>query len=130
MEQTEKKHIAVAEDEVRILRSISLMLIRAGYVVSKAETGTELISVVLSARSTDCPVDLILCDFNMPNATGLQVLHELETNAIKVPVVIMTGLSEEEILAKLEAAGCSYFLMKPFSPEELIQTVEKALNWD
>jgi two-component system cell cycle response regulator CtrA len=121
-------HIAIAEDEMRILKLISFVLRSAGYIATGVSTGAGLVAAVLSSHSTDCPVDVIICDFYMPDQTGLQIMKELAAQKITVPLVIMSGLSDENILAQLKAEGCSYFLSKPFNPEELLQMVEKILR--
>lgn len=123
-------HIALADDEKRIRQTVSLMLRRAGYQVSIAETGEQLLSLVLAARATDSPVDLVLCDINMPGISGQQVLKELNTSGTNMPVIMMTGLSDDVLIAEFEAAGCNYFLFKPFTPEELLATVAKANKWE
>jgi CheY-like chemotaxis protein len=126
--KTKQKHIAVADDEKMILRAVSITLRRAGYVVSSVGTGTDLITIVLSSRSTDCPVDLILCDFNMPDKTGLQVMEELDIRTLKIPLVLMTGLSSDEVRAALKDEGNAYFLFKPFEPKELIDMVTRVFK--
>ncbi|TIH10364.1 response regulator [Pseudomonas leptonychotis] len=76
------------------------------------------------------PVDLILCDWEMPEMSGLELLswcREQETLKI-VPFIMVTSRGDKENVVQAIQAGVSDFIGKPFSNEQLVTKVKKALS--
>ncbi len=71
--------------------------------------------------------DLVMLDFNLPEMTGLDVLQQMAKESISTPVVLMTGYGSE--LSAIEAfrLGAKDYLIKPFTVDEVIDTIERAL---
>jgi len=70
-------------------------------------------------------IDLIFCDWNMPEMNGLQFLHALREKDKEIPVIMLTTVStQEEILAALKAGATSY-ITKPFSRDDLKKKIEE-----
>lgn len=71
--------------------------------------------------------DLIMLDYNLPEMTGIDVLQEMAQESINVPVILMTGYGSE--LAAIEAfrLGIKDYLIKPFTVDEVVETIEQAL---
>lgn len=70
-------------------------------------------------------IDLILCDWNMPEMNGLQFLYALREKSKEIPVIMLTTVStQEEILAALKAGAASY-ITKPFTRDDLKEKIEK-----
>ncbi|MEO8633719.1 MAG: sigma-54 dependent transcriptional regulator [Gemmatimonadales bacterium] len=74
------------------------------------------------------PVDLIIADYRMPNATGLDLLSVLEKEGYQVPVIIMTGYSSIEHAVISIKSGAIDYLTKPIRPETLEIAVNQALE--
>ena len=74
------------------------------------------------------PVDLIVADYRMPNATGLDLLSVLEKEGYQVPVIIMTGYSSIEHAVVSIKSGAIDYLTKPIRPETLEIAVNQALE--
>lgn len=73
-------------------------------------------------------IDLIICDWNMPEMNGLQFLHALREKNKKIPVIMLTTVNtQEEVMAALEAGATSY-VTKPFSLNDLKDKIEKVIN--
>ncbi len=72
--------------------------------------------------------DLIMLDFNLPEMTGLDVLQALANESINIPVILMTGYGSE--LSAIEAfrLGAKDYLIKPFTTEEILDTIDRALG--
>lgn len=83
------------------------------------QTGLELI------REKD--PDLVMLDFNLPQMTGLDVLQQMAQESLKNPVVLMTGYGSE--LSAIEAfrLGAKDYLIKPFTVDEIVETIDRAL---
>lgn len=72
--------------------------------------------------------DLIMLDYNLPEMTGIDVLQEMAQDSISIPVILMTGYGSE--LAAIEAfrLGIKDYLIKPFTVDEVTETIERALT--
>lgn len=73
------------------------------------------------------PPDLVLLDWQMPGRPGSHVLDELKRRHPDLPVVVLTAQHQPPHRALAEALGVDVFLTKPFSPLELLDTVERLL---
>jgi GAF domain-containing protein/CheY-like chemotaxis protein len=71
--------------------------------------------------------DLVMLDFNLPEMTGIDVLQQMAKESISTPVILMTGYGSE--LSAIEAfrLGAKDYLIKPFTVDEVIDTIERAL---
>jgi two-component system chemotaxis response regulator CheY len=70
-------------------------------------------------------IDLILCDWNMPEMNGLQFLHTLREKNKEIPVIMLTTVStQEEVLAALKAGATSY-ITKPFTRDDLKEKIQQ-----
>lgn len=113
--------IIITDDEPMNLRMTEFLLCKNGYDnIIKARSGEECLSFAPEA-------DLILMDVMMPSMNGLQTFHRLRETGLDTPVVFLTSSEDEETLTEIEATG-SDMVSKPFSPEELLASVRKALG--
>jgi DNA-binding NtrC family response regulator len=116
-----KRRILVVEDEDKLRRIIELQLQDSGFEVEKAAKAEEALPLIDRA-------DLILTDFKLPGMTGLEMLQIIRRMNLLVPVVIMTAYGTVESAVEAMKAGASDFLLKPFSLDQLISVVSKALE--
>lgn len=120
MEETER--ILVVDDEARIRRLLRMYLEREDYQVEEAENGEFALEL---AKETD--YDLILLDLMMPGMDGIEVLQELRK--IKAtPVAILTAKGEESERVQGFEEGTDDYIVKPFSPREVILRVKALLR--
>jgi CheY-like chemotaxis protein len=116
--------VLVVDQDEHIRRLIRQVLERAGYEVNEADTGKE----VSAQLGTGTP-DIILLDCLLGGpGLGLDLLREIRATprTRDVPVVITTGIPEPNIDLRLRNCGASAFLLKPFSPRDLLQAVALA----
>ena len=75
-------------------------------------------------------IDLVLCDVNMPNMNGVELVERMAADALtaRVPVVMVTTERSEVRIAQLKGLGVTAYLNKPFRPEVLAQTVREVLG--
>jgi signal transduction histidine kinase len=116
--------ILVVEDEAPLLEAVSRMLRRAGFEVVPASDGEAALV------HADEPIDLLLTDVVMPGAlTGVDVAEGLRTRMANLPVVYMTGYSDELLAgAVLDGPAHTALLAKPFSEQELLASVAAAIG--
>lgn len=72
--------------------------------------------------------DLVLTDVNMPHADGLDLLKRIKSNGAtsSTPVIMVTTEGSEPKLAEAMACGAAGYLLKPFTPEQLVETLQTA----
>ena len=116
------KTILVVDDEPKIVQLARDYLEHAGYAVVSASDGAE----ALTRARTDAP-DLIVLDLGLPKLDGLDVARALRRDST-VPIVILSGRSDEsDKLVGLEL-GADDYVTKPFSPKELVARVRAVLR--
>jgi len=121
---TKYSHILIAEDELRIRRSLKFILENAGYHVSSAMNGADALQTILSEKVAENPVEMLVLDLDMPTMDGIELLEELEQRQIDMPVLIITGYADRMPINELMASGqCRDFMVKPVNPDELLQYV-------
>ncbi len=116
--------ILIAEDERDIRDLIAFTLQFAGHEVITTSNGEE----ALQAARTHNP-QLVLLDVRMPKLTGYQVCKELKADpqTQKIPVVFLSAKGQESEIRDGLEAGADQYLLKPFSPDQLIEQVNKIL---
>ena len=115
--------ILVVDDEPPIVQLCVKILARAGHEVDGVTSGEDAL-----ARLTSTPVDLLVVDYNMPELNGIEVIRRARTLQPGLKVVMITAPRTREAAEEELGAGPSWVLMKPFTPNELVQTVDATLN--
>ena len=114
--------ILVVEDEPGIARLVHDYLVRAGFAVVQASSAAE----ALAAARASAPA-LVVLDLGLPDRDGLDVLRELR-GSVDVPIVILTARGDEtDRIVGLEL-GADDYVVKPFSPKELVARVRAVLR--
>ncbi|MEJ2733576.1 MAG: response regulator transcription factor [Anaerolineae bacterium] len=114
--------ILVVEDEPSIGEVVSLYLRRAGYQVTVVEDGAE----ALESLAGQLP-DLVVLDLMLPKVDGLEVTRWLRERG-DTPIIMLTARREEQDrIAGLEM-GADDYVVKPFSPQELVSRVRAVLR--
>jgi two-component system response regulator AtoC len=104
--------ILVIDDDHEVNRSLELVLQTLGYSTSTATSGDQGIEL-LNSRV----FDLVLCDLKLPGTSGLDVLTR---HSQRVPIILMTAFSNQEIAAQAAACGAFDYIRKPIFPDDLI----------
>jgi len=119
------KTILIADDEAHLRLLVRKTLAEDDYRIVEAANGQEALALVRKERP-----DLVILDWMMPRLSGLQVLEALrddpDTAALRVIMLTARTQQVDRILALRE--GVTAYLVKPFSPLELIQLVEQVLE--
>ncbi len=115
--------ILIVDDEPRMCTSLKALLSNHGYEISTSNNGKEAVE---SLSKND--FDLVLLDVVMPDMDGRQVMDYIEAQSLKTLIIVITGYaSVESAVAALRNRAYDY-LRKPFGHEELLKTVENALE--
>jgi two-component system, OmpR family, alkaline phosphatase synthesis response regulator PhoP len=117
--------VLIADDEIHIIHVVAIKLKNNGYEVITAGNGAEAYDLACSESP-----DIIVTDCQMPFLTGLELIEKLRAteHTKDIPVVLLTARSfaiSEEIQEQLKVEAC---LSKPFSPKELLKSIQDILH--
>ncbi len=117
-----KKKVLVVDDEQDFLTIMDFFLTSEGFEVETVGDGDEAIEAARLLRP-----DLILLDVVMPRMDGLTALRELrrEVDTMNIPVIMLSIF--EEPYSETESLNISDYLIKPFSPDDLIEKIHRTL---
>jgi len=112
-------NILVCEDNVMTLKTIEFALKKAGYNVFKAGDGFQGIRILGEEE-----IDLVITDINMPYSKGLELVRYINTKMNpKIPVIVITGITNEETRVHATELGARGYLTKPFDLEVMVDMV-------
>lgn len=116
--------ILIAEDEIALAKALELKLGQEGYVTEHAGDGDEAIAKLKAGG-----IDLLILDLVMPKTDGFGVLEAMKKEAIKVPVIVASNLSQVEDKDRVMALGALDFFIKSDVPiNELVERIKKVVK--
>src|SRR5690606_4197606 len=117
------KKILIIDDEVNIGLLLSKFLTRNGFEVKTAasgQSGMELLSKE--------PFNLVLCDYRLEDTDGREILKKIKVSYPGLGVIIITGYSDIKLAVELIKMGAYDYITKPLYPDEILNTINKALE--
>jgi AmiR/NasT family two-component response regulator len=119
---TSPRRVLIAEDEALIRLDLAEMLAEEGFeVVGEAGDGEEAVALAIKLRP-----DLVILDVKMPKKDGIDAAAEIVAGQI-APVVMLTAFSQRDLIERARDAGAMAYLVKPFSPADLLPAIELAV---
>lgn len=117
--------ILIIEDESAIREMLRFALEPAGFSVIEAETAGQAFRVL-----ADQLPDLILLDWMLPGNSGIEIAKRLRKEALTkaIPIIMLTARAEEDCKVQGLESGADDYVVKPFSPRELIARIKAALR--
>lgn len=115
--------VLVVDDEVSVREGCRRILSRKGYQVETAAGGEEGL-----AKAKEHCFDLILIDIKMPDMDGVELLQAVRNLSPDTVYIIITGYATLELAVRTTKLGAYDFVTKPFTPDELLALVERALE--
>ena len=113
----------IVDDEPRLLRVLRLGLPEHGFNVLTASNGQEALKFLF-----DKQIDVVVTDIRMPVMDGVELIYEMERLDIKLPIVVTTAYADIDTAVKTLKHGACDYIRKPFSVDELVQSVKKAME--
>ena len=117
----ENAHILIVEDEEAIVTLLTYNLEKAGYKVSSTGDGAEAVMMVKEEKP-----DLIVLDWMLPSMSGIEVCKQLREDNEElrnIPIIMLSARGEEDDKITGLDAGADDYVVKPFSPNELIARI-------
>lgn len=112
------KHILLVDDDAWIRDSLSICLGCEDCRVSTAKTAQEGLDIFRQGG-----IDILICDYQLPDRDGLALLEEAKLLAADVPMILITAFGSRDLYARAAGIGVDIFIDKPFNS----QTIEHAI---
>jgi DNA-binding response OmpR family regulator len=123
MKESAKKKILIIEDEKPLSHALELKLTHEGYEVIATASGQEGLDFL--AKDTFA---LVLTDLIIPGVDGFKILETIQDKKMKVPVMVMTNLNQEEDKQRARELGATEFFVKSNSPlSEIVENIKKKI---
>lgn len=123
MSQEDGNRILIVDDEPFVLESLSLLLSMNKYAVITCENATDAL-----VRLRTMKVDVVVTDIKMPQISGLELLEKIRSFNTEIPVILMTAFAELEMAIEAIKNDVFDFIIKPYKPENLLHSVQKAVK--
>ncbi len=120
---TERSHILIVDDDKRIRELLRSYLVENGFMISLAASAADA-----RERMRGVIFDLIILDVMMPGETGLSLARDLRSNAVAIPILMLSALAETQHRIAGLTTGVDDYLSKPFEPQELLLRIQSLLR--
>ena len=117
--------ILVVDDSASMRQMVAFTLKQAGFGVTEAKDGVEGLNQASSKQ-----FDMVISDVNMPNKNGIELTADLRAKPEYkfIPILLLTTESAGDVKMKGKAAGATGWVVKPFNPQTLTDTVNRVLK--
>jgi len=122
------KKVLLVDDEVDLLDILKMDMESLGYEALTANNGQEALNIMKKVKDGSLWINAVLSDINMPIMNGLVFLKELRALGLETPFVFFSGYGDKEKTIEALRLGALDFLEKPYDPDMLIATMEKAFD--
>src|ERR1700746_2706070 len=119
------KAVFVVDDDAAVRQGLRFMLRTAGYSVEAFASARSFLEHY-DPRRGGC----LLLDVRMPQITGLELQQQLNLRGWRIPVIFITGHGTVSLAIAAMKAGYFDFIEKPLREEQLLESIERALNWN
>lgn len=123
--------VLLVDDFGTIRTVLKLELSRLGFSnIEEAANGREALEKIKLAHAEAKPFSIIICDWNMPEMSGIELLElvRADDNFKKVPFVMVTAESEMNSVMRAIKAGATDYLVKPIAPDALSRKIQKIVE--
>ena len=112
--------ILVVDDENIVLESCRLVLQTEGYEVILVSSSDAALKII-----EEIDPSLLLIDLKMPGHDGMYLMGEVKQKRPDIPILVMSGYATKETIDEVSVRGAAAFIPKPFTPDELLETIRQ-----
>jgi CheY-like chemotaxis protein len=117
--------VLIVDDEAALRRQLMVGLVQHGYEVDECEEGLSALTKIKAAESKQNPFSCVILDVRLPDIDGLKILQVIKAAYADLPVVVITGYGNEDMLNSVQSHGASVYLDKPFGMDTLVSLLER-----
>lgn len=117
------ERVLITDDETSILQFCRKILVEKGYEVETASSASHALKAC-----GDAPFDVLLTDIKMPDMDGFQLIKRVQVHQPDIAAIVMTGHGTMEMAIETSKLGVMGFIIKPFTPDVLIASVQSILE--
>lgn len=117
------KTILVVDDAAFMRMMIRDILSKEGYVIHEAVNGRDAVE-----KYEEIHPDLVTMDITMPEMSGIEALREIRTQNSSARVLMVSAMGQQKMIVEALESGAMDFLVKPFQPTKVLETVKKCLQ--
>lgn len=115
--------VAIVDDEPSVLKGLGRLLRTCGVNAETYNSGEAFLE-----RETATELACVVLDIHLGGISGIETRRRLAERASTIPVIYMTAVDTEAVRKQAMASGCAAFLLKPFTADQLIDSVRKATS--
>ena len=123
MSELEQKRILIIDDNQNLLEALSDLLEDRGYIVSCALDGAKGLKKIEEEL-----FELAIIDLNLPDLNGIEVMQRVREKNKEIMIIIITGDPSKDIPIKAMNLGAFNYIKKPYKPELMCETIDRALE--
>ena len=116
-----RQTVAIVEDDLSMLQGLGRLLTASGHDVETFDSGEAFLAFVDRSRAS-----CLLTDIRLGGISGIELQRRLISSGHTFPVIFMTAIDREAIRQEALQTGCLAILRKPFSPQLLLDAIERA----
>ncbi len=118
------KRILITDDALFMRVTLRNILSRHGYeICGEASTGKEAVALYSSVKP-----DLVTMDITMPEMDGITAVREIKRLDPQAKIIMCTAMGQKNMVLEAVAAGARDFIVKPFQPEKVVESVRKLIG--
>lgn len=117
------KKILIIDDEADICLLLKKFLTKSGFEVDTALNGEDGVALLKKSH-----FDLVICDFKLPDYTGIDILQKIKIINHQIQVILITGYSDVKVAVDALKKGAYDYVTKPLRPDEILATINQALK--
>jgi two-component system chemotaxis response regulator CheY len=112
------KKILVVDDSGTVRQQVSMALKQAGFDTAEATDGLEGLNMIDTNRT----IDMVICDVNMPNMNGLEMIEKVKSKPENkaLPILMLTTEGQPSMIKRAKDAGAAGWIVKPFDANQLV----------
>jgi CheY-like chemotaxis protein len=114
--------VLLVDDDESITNMVSIVLRRQGFVVTIFNDPTDALETL---QRSHAPFDVVICDLTMPRMNGIELSRSIRSLYPALPILLATGIIDDERLDDVQESGIREILRKPFHINELIVAINR-----
>jgi two-component system, chemotaxis family, chemotaxis protein CheY len=112
------KTVLIVDDSSTVRQQVAMALKQAGFATTEAADGLQGLSAIDGGKA----IDMVICDINMPNMNGLEMIEKVKAKPQhkSLPILMLTTEGQPALIKRAKEAGAAGWIVKPFDANQLV----------